>query len=297
MATCTKGTSSPATYTPASDATCTTCPAPAMPTSAETPGSIDNNINTTIANPTDLGIEIETVTKIFVDQDGVFDNYENAIYQQLKRHYEEGRIKGAEFANAHTQMTIEMMKDANQYVLQKYQVDATIAAQKIELGDKLLTSAYQRELVKQQVINARIEGELLAQKVRTEKLQQQMLITQEEETRKSGAVQRSLTTAQANQSAAQKELIDSQRAELVANGLSKRALEDGQNNVAAAQCELYNAQATGFEKKDKNDTFRTIMNAWAVSVSEQNNDTPPPSLQSGSVNNTIGTAKSGTGLS
>ncbi len=79
--------------------------------------------------------------------------------------------------------------------------------------------------------------------------------------------------ALAKESAAKKakhesDLICQQVAELKANGASKRSLENAQRLAACEQIELYKAQAGGFEDKNRNDTFKTVMNAWAVHAVE-----------------------------
>ena len=246
----------------------------------------------------DLGVDIGTVTEIFVDKDGQYDKYMNAEFQQLLRLYDEGRIKGAEFAAAMVQASNFMMQNANQFVIAKYQADIQLAALEAELVDKKEQAAIQTELLKLQVKQAQIQNELAIEKIRTERLQQQLLVTQESELRKTGPVQRANTMAQTKISENQAKLTATQASELIKNGQSKRALENGQNKVTAAQCELYEAQKQGFKDKNKNDTFKTIMNGWAVSVAEQpGQDTIPPGLTFGDIGNTIGSAKTDTGLS
>ena len=373
------------------DMPCADCGTGSKPTSNITKPGYENGNPVGDISPIDLGVEPDIVTKIFVDRDGVFDDYMNAGYQQTKRHYEEGRLKGADFTQAHLQMTQLMMQQANGYVLQKYQVDAQIAQMEVQLGLEKEKVRYEISLMIEQIRSAKYNNELLREKVKTERLQHQLLITQEEEERangrsqralahaqgelttnqsvktstetsemlknghaqrnlvlaqnkqattqtkkiatdieemtknghvqrglilaqnrqavtqskkiatettemtKNGKAQRDLIAAQNKQATNQSALIATQASELTLNGKSKRALEDGQRKVTAAQCALYAAQSKGFADKNRNDTFKTVMNAWAVSVSELENPGTPMSLtgdKGAAIDQTLMSAKS-----
>ena len=222
-------------------------------------------------------VEIEEVTKIFVDEDGVFDKYMNAGYKQLERHYNAGRIKGADFTQAHLQSMQVMIDEANKYVLAKYQIDAQLAKLKLEMqliAEQIVTQQMQQKKLAQDIsLSCMQEAELSANGVaQRAKLQADMDLTytQREEAVANGFSTRALQEAQ-------KELTETQTSELVLNGESKRALEAAQTAVAGAQEALYEAQATGFRDKAKNDAHRNIANAWAISVSEMTNEVIPGS--------------------
>ena len=93
------------------------------------------------------------------------------------------------------------------------------------------------------------------------------------------------------------DLICQQVVELKANGASKRSLEASQKAVACEQITLYSAQAKGFADKNRNDTFKTVMNAWAIDAVEvRASPNPPEYLSGGNVDETIKSAKSQAGL-
>ncbi len=123
-----------------------------------------------------------------------------------------------------------------------------------------------------------------------------LIATQEVETRRTGATDRSLKNAQADHAAAQKHLVDNQSGELLLNGTSKRKLEAAQALVAGQQVELYKAQAAGFVDRNRNDTLKTTMNAWAISVAEQDNITIPANLENGVVSGYVGSAAAAASL-
>ncbi len=81
-----------------------------------------------------------------------------------------------------------------------------------------------------------------------------------------------------------------QGSELILNGASKRKLEGAQKLAADEQVKLYEAQATSFKNKDSNDTLKTLMNGYAVVVSENSVQTATP-LDSGAMGTTINSMK------
>ena len=233
----------PATKIPTSgftseDATCDSCEESPKSDIPYTAPNIPTDFDPEESDDGDIGVEPEIVTKIYVDKDGVFDNYMNAGYQQLLRLYEEGRIKGADFAAQHIAVMQLMMQQANQFVLQKYQEDIQKAAIEAELIDKKLAASLQRRLLQEQIKAAELNNILLSEKVVTEQLQQQAIATQEEEARKTGSAQRSLITEQANEVRANIELIQINKEETIANGASQRALNDEQAKKIIADTEI-----------------------------------------------------------
>ncbi len=322
----------------------------------------------------DTGIKIGIVTEEVIDGSGQFDKYMRAGRNQLNTQYELGRIKGADYTNAYIAMQEGMMAQANQFILGKYQADVALAQAEVDAGIKKAKAIFEINLLKVQAYQTELEGLLIAQKIETEQLQQQMLATQEEEARKNGeaqrvkleqdiqtsatqeqearkngeaqrtkldqdiqlsatqeiearsmgVVERQLKTEQSRTTVAETELktvqktemgltgqVDraakkaqvqdtlaasglkaTQQTELIANGSSKRALENGQNKVGAAQCELYAAQAAGFGDRNRNDTFKTIMNAWAVDVAENDNTSTPSAINGAPLSNIMNSAVS-----
>jgi len=83
-------------------------------------------------------------------------------------------------------------------------------------------------------------------------------------------------------------LEGTQASELVLNGESKRSLETEQEEVARKQAHLYEEQAKGFDNRNRNDTLKTFMNAWAVQASEIAEDPTQSSISTLYGNNAIG---------
>ena len=102
-----------------------------------------------------------------------------------------------------------------------------------------------------------------------------------------------LTEAQIKKAKHEADLICQQIAELKVNGASKRNLEAAQRDGACEQVTLYKAQAKGFQDKNRNDTFKTVMNAWAINAVEVDPDpNPVGALNDTSMDSIIGSARS-----
>lgn len=234
---------------------CIVCPPGTKPTSdIEAPKVPDHS-----------KIKPDIVTKIYVNENGRFDDYMNAGYQQLERLYKEGRIKGADFAAQHVEMTQVMMTEANKFIIAEYQLNIEKEKLKIEL-------------------------ELGVEKIRSEKLNQQLLITKEDEERRTGATQRAQHNAETLLKNSECALVKTQKEELILNGKSKRALEEAQTKVANAQVSLYAAQADGFGDRNRNDTLKTIMNAWAIDYVEGDSPSVPSTFINTTIDNILGSA-------
>ena len=104
--------------------------------------------------------------------------------------------------------------------------------------------------------------------------------------------------AQAKKLKFDSDLVCQQVAELKLNGASKRNLEAAQRDGACQQVDLYKAQAKGFADKNRNDTFKTVMNAWAINAVEVDSDSMPVSeLSDVGAGATLRSAKMQAGIS
>ena len=133
---------------------------------------------------------------------------------------------------------------------------------------------------------------ILTGPIQREKLEEEvdLLQTQDSELLLTGPLQRTKLTAETD-------LLDTQEDELILNGVSKRALEGSQKLAADEQIELYRAQAIGFEDKNRNDSYKTLLNAWAISAVEVDADPQvPTSLTSTEINGSIQKANEASGL-
>ena len=68
----------------------------------------------------------------------------------------------------------------------------------------------------------------------------------------------------ANKMIADAYLTSVQACELPLNGSADRILKGEQSKAQAKTVDLYDRQITGFDDKDKNDVFKTVMDSWAV---------------------------------
>ncbi len=190
---------------------------------------------------------VSDVTTEDIDGTGAFDIYMRAGMNQLMTQYEEGRIKGADFAAAYVAMVELMMTEANKFVLGL--VQAEIAAALFPM--QYMSVAHEASLKDAQVRKTKHESDLICQ----------------------------------------------QMAELKVNGASKRSLEDAQTKVACQQIILYEAQAKGFADKNRNDTFKTVMNSWAIDAVEVNpSPNSPGPLLGPAIGTTLSSAKAQAGI-
>ena len=201
---------------------------------------VDKDIINTLPPSEPMGIVTEEDA---LKGKGQFDKYMRATVNQLTRQYDEGRIKGADIANALVELIPPMMENANKFVLGE--VNAKLAAHK---------ARYELKIAEYQLL--KIQAEV------------SKLCTEENEMILTGKVQRGKLRAEISKVEQETKLIKTQDSELVKNGASKRALEEQQKKVAAEQINLYRAQGKGFADKNRNDTFKTIMNSWAVYATE-----------------------------
>lgn len=103
----------------------------------------------------------QTVTEELVTGDGVFDIYMRAGMNQLMTQYEDGRIKGPDFAVAYTALIQVMMVEANKFTLGL--VQAEIAAAMFPL--QYLKAGYEAALIESQANKAAEEVKLLCQQI------------------------------------------------------------------------------------------------------------------------------------
>ncbi len=85
-------------------------------------------------------------------------------------------------------------------------------------------------------------------------------------------------------------LIETQIEELKLNGITKRALETEQVN-------LFKAQGKGFADKNRNDTYKSTLNAWAINATEVDEDAQAvQSLKETSVGTMVNNARTQAGI-
>ncbi len=202
----------------------------------------------------------QTVTEEKVNGKGVFNVYMRAGMNQLMTQYDQGRIKGADFAKAYTATVELMMTEANKFELgvygldiQKYQAVMDARMKEYDIAIKKLTAGYEIALKEQQVYKSRSEAKLICR----------------------------------------------QEVELEANGKSKRTLDAAEKCVKDAMVSLYGQQTASFKDKSRGDVFKTLSNMWVVYASEQGldpNNTPAVFQSVGTMNSLFASAAHPVGL-
>jgi len=91
-------------------------------------------------------------------------------------------------------------------------------------------------------------------------------------------------------------LLNTQIKELVANGEIERGLKSSQIRVQEMNARLYARQIIGFDDKDRRETYKITMDAWAVQAAEVAADPSLQMLNSLTQENTVETALKQAGL-
>ena len=133
-----------------------------------------------------------TVTEEDITGNGIFDIYMRAGSNQLQIQYDEGRIKGKEYADSFVQMIQVMMTEANKFAIGM--VQAEIAANMFPV--QYLTAGYDAALKEAQAAKMTKEVELLCQQIA--------------ELKANGGVERMLKTKQSQTQVKQAELYKRQ---------------------------------------------------------------------------------------
>lgn len=239
----------PNDYTPGASGptvktSCETCPPESAGAIPEDPDELD---------PTDLGVEIGTVTEERIDGNGVFDIYMRAGNNQLNTQYELGRIKGAEYAAAFVAMQESMMTQASNFVLEKYKADIVLAKTEYEISDLISRKTMhikkteaEIQLIATQELEMRRDGAAKRTLVRNQAhetlAKTELLSTQELEMRKDGITNRTLTKEKANQIKTDTKFTATKELEMRRDGVSKRTLEKEQATEIKAKTKLTDTQ-------------------------------------------------------
>jgi len=233
--------------------------------------------------PTIDPLTTDDVTEVVVSGNGIFDIYMRAGSAQLDEQYKLNRIKGADYAAAHTAMMQLMMTEANKMAVAKVQADIQIEMFRIEFLNKqlqatLLESQIKKTVLEQDSLCIQMEEGLLngatdraLKKLQAEKTDGEikMICQQVGELVANGAVDRTLKSKQIAKTIADSTLVKQQREELKANGAVERTLKDVQTCVQTEQKKLYAQQITSFKDKTKIDATKIALDAWAVQAVEE----------------------------
>lgn len=112
-----------------------------------------------------IDIQLTDITTGTVDGTGVFDKLMNAVKEHIKEEYENGRIKGPDYAQVYLGALQGVLGQSVEFVLREklteVQVDLTIA-QKDEL---LLNGVKDRELKDSQIVGSGYDNQVKAEQV------------------------------------------------------------------------------------------------------------------------------------
>ena len=170
---------------------------------------------------------------------GVFDKLMAAVNKNIKIQYDEGKIKGVDYANVYMGSLQTVLQQSIEFVLREKLVEAQIEGIKMD------------NIVKEFEIEVKIPKELEMLNKQVELAEQEVLVKME---------QVEQLKAQTEQAVAQTALLTRQQLELELNGTADRASK-------AAQTSLYIRQEKGFDDNKNQKLFEAQMNAWSLMFS------------------------------
>ncbi len=138
---------------------------------------------------------------------GQFDRYMRAGANQLQIQYEAGRIKGAEYSAAFIQMQEGMMREANGFILGKYQADVQAQLVAAQIAEMYKDGDAKRGLLAAQVLETEMKTRLLAAQIHKTANETKFIATQDDEMRKNGAFDRAVTFRTSNKLIAETDYI------------------------------------------------------------------------------------------
>ena len=170
---------------------------------------------------------------------GVFDKLMAAVNKNIKIQYDEGKIKGVDYANVYMGSLQTVLQQSIEFVLREKLVEAQIEGIKMD------------NIVKEFEIEVKIPKELELLNKQVELAEQEVLVKKE---------QVEQLKAQTEQAVAQTALLTRQQLELELNGIADRASKE-------AQTSLYTRQEQGFDDNKNQKLFEAQMNAWSLMFS------------------------------
>lgn len=170
---------------------------------------------------------------------GVFDKLMAAVNKNIKIQYDEGKIKGVDYANVYMESLQTVLQQSIEFVLREKLVEAQIEGIKMD------------NIVKEFEIEVKIPKELEMLNKQVELAEQEVLVKKE---------QVEQLKAQTEQAVAQTALLTRQQLELELNGVADRASKE-------AQTSLYIRQEKGFDDNKNQKLFEAQMNAWSLMFS------------------------------
>ena len=163
---------------------------------------------------------------------GVFDKLMEAVNKNIKIQYDEGKIKGTDYANVYLGSLQTVLQQSIEFILREKLVEAQIEGVKMD------------NIVKEFEIEIKVPKELELLEKQVELAEQEVLVKRE----------------QVAQTKAQAALINRQQTELELNGVKDRESK-------AAQTSLYIRQERGFDDNKYQKLFEAQMNAWSLMFS------------------------------
>ena len=177
---------------------------------------------------------------------GVFDKLMAAVNKNIKIQYDEGKIKGVDYANVYMGSLQTVLQQSIEFVLREKLVEAQIEGIKMD------------NIVKEFEIEVKIPKELEMLNKQVELAEQEVLVKMEQVEQLKAQVEQ--LKAQTAQAVAQTALLARQQLELELNGTADRASKE-------AQTSLYIRQEKGFDDNKNQKLFEAQMNAWSLMFS------------------------------
>ena len=177
---------------------------------------------------------------------GVFDKLMEAVNKNIKIQYDEGKIKGTDYANVYLGSLQTVLQQSIEFILREKLVEAQIEGVKMD------------NIVKEFEIEIKVPKELELLNSQVELAGQEVLVKMEQVEQLKAQVEQ--LKAQTEQAVAQTALLTRQQLELELNGVADRASKE-------AQTSLYTRQEQGFDDNKNQKLFEAQMNAWSLMFS------------------------------
>lgn len=245
--------------------------------------------------PLETEVNIEQLTTAEVEGRGDFDELMRAAASHIQSEYEKDRITGKNYSDVYLGVMTQVLQSSVHFLLQKgiTHQQIQLLQEQIEGQQKQnLVTDKQLEVMDKQLEQTTAEITLLNQRLLTEAENTKLVKANADNAVKQGA----LIDAQVQKVQKELEVLEEQKWNAQAQRL------DTVNGVAVAgsigkQKELYSAQINGFERDAEQKLTKILLDTWSVSRTTNDAVVVPTNADNTSIDEVIGKARTGIGLS
>lgn len=245
--------------------------------------------------PLETEVNIEQLTTAEVEGRGDFDELMRAAASHIQSEYEKDRITGKNYSDVYLGVMTQVLQSSVHFLLQKgiTHQQIQLLQEQIEGQQKQnLVTDKQLEVMDKQLEQTTAEITLLNQRLLTETENTKLVKANADNAVKQGA----LIDAQVQKVQKELEVLEEQKWNAQAQRL------DTVNGVAVAgsigkQKELYSAQINGFERDAEQKLTKILLDTWSVSRTTNDAVVVPTNADNTSIDEVIGKARTGIGLS